>query len=103
MDVEALQKLIEQKFAPEPLLAVQGLANTHATTEDEELFITRAGQLVHSASESFNFGLRAYYFGLAALTWFVSSGVFMIATAWIVAVLYWREFHSETLNLLKRP
>ncbi len=37
MDVEALQKLIEQKFAPEPLLAVQGLANTHATSEDEEL------------------------------------------------------------------
>jgi len=72
-------------------------------TEEEELFITRAGQLVHSASESFNYGLRAYYFGLAALTWFVSSGVFMIATAWIVAVLYWREFHSETLNLLKRP
>ncbi|MCC7547627.1 MAG: DUF599 domain-containing protein [Burkholderiales bacterium] len=72
-------------------------------TEAEQLFITRAAQLVHSASESFNYGLRAYYFGLAALTWFVSSGLFMIATAWIVGVLYWREFHSETLNLLKRP
>lgn len=71
-------------------------------TEAEDLFVTRAAQLAHSASESFNYGLRAYYFGLAALTWFVNSGLFMIATAWIVAVLYWREFHSETLNLLKR-
>ncbi|MCW5620366.1 MAG: DUF599 domain-containing protein [Burkholderiales bacterium] len=71
-------------------------------SEREALFIARAAQLATSASESFNYGLRAYYFGLAALTWFVNSWLFMAATAWTVGVLYWREFRSETLNLLKR-
>jgi len=37
MNVEELQRQIEQKFAPGPLLAVQGLANTHDFEADDEL------------------------------------------------------------------
>lgn len=37
MNVEALHELIEHKFALEPLLAVQGLANTYSFEDDEEL------------------------------------------------------------------
>jgi predicted RNA-binding Zn ribbon-like protein len=37
MDVAALQRQVEQKFAPGPLLAVQGLANTYDFEDDEEL------------------------------------------------------------------
>lgn len=40
MDVEALSLLIEDKIAPEPLIAVQGLANTYSFEDDEELLLT---------------------------------------------------------------
>ena len=37
MNTRELEKLIEYKFAPGPLLAVQGLANTYSYEDDEEL------------------------------------------------------------------
>ena len=37
MNSEVLEDLIEYKFAPGPLLAVQGFANTHSYENDEEL------------------------------------------------------------------
>lgn len=36
MDVSELHRLVEYKFAPEPLLAVQGLANTYSFDEGAE-------------------------------------------------------------------
>ncbi len=42
MDVEVLRNLVEYKFAPEPLLAVQALANTYSFEDDEELLIDSA-------------------------------------------------------------
>jgi len=65
--------------------------------EDEAGFIDRAWRVSHLAAEHFNYGLRAYYFALAAMTWFLNGWMFMSATTWVVFVLYWREFRSETL------
>jgi predicted RNA-binding Zn ribbon-like protein len=42
VDVEALSELIEEKVAPEPLIAVQGLANTYSFEDDEELLLDPA-------------------------------------------------------------
>jgi hypothetical protein len=42
MDVAELQRLVEYKFAPGPLLAVQGLANTYSFEDDEELLLDPA-------------------------------------------------------------
>lgn len=42
MDVAELERLIEYKFAPGPLLAVQGLANTYSFEDDEELLLDPA-------------------------------------------------------------
>ena len=39
MNVEALSELIEEKIAPEPLIAVQGFANTYSFEDDEELLL----------------------------------------------------------------
>jgi predicted RNA-binding Zn ribbon-like protein len=39
VDIEALSRLIEDKIAPEPLIAVQGLANTYSFEDDEELLL----------------------------------------------------------------
>ncbi len=57
-------------------------------------------QIVWLAIYNFNLGLRAYYFSLALMTWFVHPLVFMVASSWVVAVLYRREFRSRTLKAL---
>ena len=63
-------------------------------------FASRAGRVMGMAAESFNDGLRAYYFAFAAVAWFLSPWAFMAGTAGVVWVLYRREFHSEVLAVL---
>ncbi|MCP4286452.1 MAG: DUF599 family protein [Gammaproteobacteria bacterium] len=58
------------------------------------------GSIVCLAVYHFNLGLRAFYFSLALLVWFVHPVAFVCATTWVVAVLYRREFHSRTLKAL---
>jgi uncharacterized membrane protein len=53
------------------------------------------------AAETFNDGLRAYYFSFAAMGWFFSPLVFVLTTLMVVAILYSREFRSEVLDILK--
>jgi uncharacterized membrane protein len=45
--------------------------------------------------------LRAYYFSFAALGWFFSPTMLVLATLLVVAILYSREFKSEVLALLE--
>jgi uncharacterized membrane protein len=65
--------------------------------EDEASYINRGARMSHLASEHFNYGLRAYYFSMAALAWLLNGWFFMGTTAWVVLILYWREFRSTTL------
>jgi uncharacterized membrane protein len=65
-----------------------------------DAFADRAGRVLGLAAETFNDGLRAYYFAFAALSWFLSPLAFMLATAGVVYVLYQREFHSDVLAVL---
>jgi len=51
------------------------------------------------AAETFNDGLRAYYFSFAAMGWFFSPLFFVLTTLLIVAILYNREFHSDVLKV----
>lgn len=61
----------------------------------------KAAFLAGNAADHFNSGIRAYYFGLAALGWFVHPYLFMLATAVVLYVTQKREFHSRTLARLK--
>lgn len=80
-----------------------GAAPSRQTDPDElAKFVARSAHLASSASNTFNYGLRAYYFGMAALAWFLNSWVFMAATTFVVAILYVREFHSGALDVLSR-
>ncbi len=56
--------------------------------------------LAGNAAEHFNNGLRAYYFGLAVLGWFIHPFLFIGTTAIVVAVIYRREYRSHTLHYL---
>ena len=65
-----------------------------------EAFADKAGRIVGLAAETFNDGLRGYYFAFAAIGWFFSPIVFLLATAGVVYILYQREFRSEVLSVL---
>ncbi|QTN21324.1 DUF599 domain-containing protein [Rhizobacter sp. AJA081-3] len=66
-----------------------------------QTFAERAGRVVGMAAETFNDGLRAYYFAFAAIGWFFSPLAFALATAGVVYILYQREFRSDVLGVLK--
>ena len=53
------------------------------------------------SGDEFNRGIRAYYFGLAAVVWFVDPWIFSAITTLIVAVLYRRDFRSKTLAAMQ--
>ena len=62
--------------------------------------INRIARVTSYAGTNFNMGLRAYYFGLAALAWFLHPWLMIVATAWVIVVLYHREFESKTLKAM---
>ena len=68
---------------------------------DRDAFPRRASRIISLAVDSFSRGSRAYYFGLAALGWFVHPWVLGLASVWVVLVLYRREFRSKTLRTLE--
>lgn len=63
-------------------------------------YARRAAEVSTNASKDFNQGLRAYYYSLAALGWFVHPWVFVAATTLVTVVLYLREHHSATMKML---
>lgn len=69
--------------------------------DKKDVFAGHAARLQDLAANTFNRGLRAYYFALAMMMWFVHAGVFVAAAACVVAVLYRREFHSKSLKTLR--
>jgi uncharacterized membrane protein len=79
-----------------------GAAPPHDQLDDSSrrTWARRLGRLNALAGDDFNCGLRAYYFGLALLAWFVHPGAFAGASVWVVVVLYRREFASEPVVLL---
>jgi uncharacterized membrane protein len=75
--------------------------NTMFTSEAQrQAFADRAGRVMGLAAEAFNDGLRAYYFGFAAVAWFFSPWAMVAATLGVIVVLYQREFHSQVLQAL---
>lgn len=86
------------------LMIVMGAAPPHgseALRQDGRAVVARAARMSDIATENFNAGIRAYYFGLAALGWFVHPVLLAAASAFVVLVLWRREFHSRTLGVLK--
>lgn len=70
-------------------------------SDKHEEFVASSNELLTSANNSFSYGLRVYNFAMATIAWFIHPLLFMLATAWIVAILYRREFLSKTLKAMK--
>ena len=75
-------------------------AKPTGSAEQHAPVINRIARIASYAGTNFNNGLRAYYFGLAALAWFLHPWLMIVTTAWVIYVLYAREFRSKTLNAL---
>lgn len=60
----------------------------------------RIAKILSLAARNFNMGMRGYYFGLAALGWFMHPIIFIITTTWVVIILFRRELNSKTLEVL---
>lgn len=81
-------------------IVVGAMPMPHEAPGHHREFAERAGKLIGNAGKHFNLGLRAYYFGLAVVSWFVNGLVFMAVTTLVVYVVYRREFRSHTVNNL---
>ncbi len=80
-----------------------GAAPQTERPDEHEDFVAAITSVASFAAENFNHGLRAFYFALAALTWFLHPWLFAAASALVVYVLYQREFHSRALYAMTRP
>ncbi|WP_415883950.1 DUF599 domain-containing protein [Neptuniibacter sp. QD34_54] len=72
----------------------------HISQQQADAHSNRIAKMTSMAANSFNLGLRTYYFCLAILGWFINPWIFMGLTAGVVFVLYRREFKSSTLKTL---
>lgn len=63
---------------------------------DKQAFARRAARLLELGAQSFNEGLRGYYFALAALGWFLHPLAFLAANVLMILVLVRRQFFSKT-------
>lgn len=80
-----------------------GAAPPPAPLDDERERYARELARLHGLSgRHFNQGLRANFFALALLAWFLQPAAFVIATVLLVGVLWRRDFRSRSLGALRR-
>ncbi len=70
------------------------------TDKEREDYAYYAARVIDLAGKSYNHGLRAYYFALSVLAWFINPYLFILACGFVTGVLYRREFKSRSLNAL---
>ncbi|MCB4823688.1 DUF599 domain-containing protein [Roseicella aerolata] len=81
-------------------IVIGGLSHD-ADDPNRETHAEMAAKVANRAARHFNTGLRAYYFGLAALAWILHPLALVIATAFVVQELYRREFRSVVREALR--
>lgn len=69
--------------------------------DDRERHARRIAAVNASAGDDFNAGIRAYYFGLAVVTWCINATLFVAVTTAIAVVLARRDYFSRTLRALR--
>lgn len=77
-----------------------GSVPQEASEEEQEKHAQKFAAVNSCAGNDFNRGLRAYYFGMAVMSWMVSPWLFICSTLVIVVVLARREFSSPVLKAL---
>ena len=81
-------------------MLIGATAKGPADPEGHAAHVDRLALITGFANRNFNQGLRAYYFGVAALSWFLHPVLMIAVTMGVVYVLHQREFRSRTLDIL---
>lgn len=68
--------------------------------EAKSRFSVNTAKIIDQAGHEYNYGLRAYYFALGYLCWFVSPWLLIVAAIIVTGILYRREYHSRVLRAL---
>jgi uncharacterized membrane protein len=58
--------------------------------------------MLTEAMSSSNAGMRAYYFALALLAWFIQPWLFVVVTTWMLGVLVSRQLRSASFRAIER-
>ena len=66
-----------------------------STSEKGSRYVETATIINRLSSSNFNRGIRAYFFALAGLSWFLDTKLFIVATALVLLVLINREFRTR--------
>ncbi|MCQ4295112.1 DUF599 family protein [Pseudomonas stutzeri] len=90
----------QYNFAAVLVASAPMVGERNVSDQERRAFAERAARVISMAANQFNFGLRAYYFGMATLAWFVHPWFFMLVTTGVVLILYRREFHSDVLEVM---
>ena len=72
-------------------------SSNEAECESHALAVAR---LVGIAADHANRGLRSFYYAFAAMAWIFHPVLFMLATAWVLAILARRDFFSRSRRVL---
>jgi uncharacterized membrane protein len=67
-----------------------------------EEYAVELGKMISLFGIHFNQGLRANFFALAILTWWINPYFFIASTGMVLYVLYRREFRSKSLKAVIR-
>ena len=81
-------------------IMVGSVGPSSSLTDTDRMRAENAAKLASIASTHSNRGVRAYYFGLALLAWFIHLLALILSTVVVLLVLYRREFRSRTLGIL---
>jgi len=70
------------------------------TNENLKAYAKQMAIVQDQAAHSYNYGLRTYYFALAAMCWFLHPFLLIIMSLWVVNTLYTREFNSKAVKAI---
>jgi len=78
------------------LIGAAPVHESHPSEAEVDRFADHASRMLSLALTSFNGGIRAFYFAVAWLAWFIHPFAFIGTTAFMVAILYKRQTHSRS-------
>ncbi len=74
--------------------------DTSGLNENLKAYAEQMAIVQDQAAHSYNYGLRSYYFALAAMCWFIHPLLFILMSLWVVYTLYRREFSSKAVKAI---
>jgi uncharacterized membrane protein len=84
------------------LIVMIGAAPVDLSGLDENLrgYAKQMATVQDQAAHSYNYGLRSYYFSIAAMCWFFHPVLFIFASIFVVHTLFDREFSSKAVKAI---